>query len=710
VTSDLSRQHASPLRVQATGFVGRTAELARVSALLDDARLVTLTGTGGVGKTRLAMRAATEAAGRYPDGVHLVELSPLRDPALLAHTVASRLGLPGDDGRPPTAAVLDHLRDRELLLILDTCEHLLDACAEFADVVLRGAHGVTILATSRQPLDAAGECTFLVRPLTVPDADDQAQDAAAVELFAQRAAAIVDGFTITENRADVIGICRALDGLPLAIELATVRLRALPLDQMARGREDRFHALTGGKRAGPPRHQTLRAAIQWSYELCTRPEQVLWARLSVFAGSFDIATVEDVCAGGELSREEIIEELVALVEKSVLVRDATPDSASYRMLGTLREFGAERLAGTSAEDCLRNRFVAHYLAMAQRFGRDPMSEQLSQYHALRRDHANLRAAFEYALDLPGNASAAISIATSLMLYWRLSGRLREGEYWLNRVLERCPAPSAVRARVLGVRAYVTMLLGDIAAARGDAEAAVEMAAAFGDMAARGRGCVVLHRALTWTGNLAEATEQADVAVACLASVADTFSLASLDIQAAMLHLHSGEPARVIELCAKGISRLPADEHWATGYLLGLQCAAHLMRGEFGPSGVAGRLGLTMKYELGDISGIAYLLGINAFLAAGQHRYQRAAWLFGASAPLWERAGRWYTDAPVLVALHQVAERLARSGLGEDRYWDVHARGRATPLDRVIKLALANADKLPDTAVELENVPPLGFSY
>jgi len=155
--------------------------------------------------------------------------------------------------------------------------------------------------------------------------------------------------------------------------------------------------------------------------------------------------------------------------------------------------------------------------------------------------------------------------------------------------------------------------------------------------------------------------------------------------------------------------LPGDERWATGYLLGLQCTAHLMLGEFGPSGVAGQLGLTMEYELGDIAGIAYLLGINAFLAAGQHRYQRAAWLFGASAPLWERAGRWYTGSPVLVALHQVAERLARSGLGEDGYWNAHAHGSATPLDRVIKLALANADKMPDAAVELKRIPPLEFN-
>ena len=705
---------AGTLPAQATGFVGRKAELAQVSALLGAARLVTLIGTGGVGKTRLALQAAAGAGaeGRYVDGVQLVELSPLRDPALLEYTVASHLGLPGEDHRPQLDAVLDYLGDRRLLLILDTCEHLIDACAAFADVVLRAAPGVTVLATSRQPLGVPGEHTFLLLPLAVPEAGEAAFGADAVALFGQRAAAVVDGFTVTAaNLPDVIGICRALDGITLAIELATVRLRALPVDQMARRLDDRFRALTGGRRTGTPRHQTLRAAIEWSHELCTGPEQVLWARLSVFAGSFDIAAAEEVCAGGQLSRDNIVETMVGLVEKSVLVRNTAPDGrTTYRILDTLREFGAEHLAAAGNGGTMRSRLVAHYLGLAQRFGRDPMRDQLSQYRSLRREDANLRAAFDYALDLRGNDSAAISIATSLILYWRMSGRLREGEYWLSRVLERCPHPSAVRARVLGARAYVIMLLGDFDAAREDAETAVEMAAKFGDMSARGRAYVALHRALIWSGSLDEASETAAAAAACLSSVDDPFGRASLDIQTAMLHLHSGRPDLVLECCADGPSRLPADERWATGYLLGLAATAHLLRGEFGPSGVAGHRGLMIEYELGDISGIAYLLGTNAFLAAGQRRYERAAWLFGASAPLWERVGRWYTDAPAVVALHQAAERLARAGLGDDRYWDTHARGRAAPLDQVITGALTDADKLPDAAVELRPVAPLGFNY
>jgi non-specific serine/threonine protein kinase len=264
----------------ASGFVGREAELSRLRDLLRRSRLVTITGTGGVGKTRLALRAAADAAG-FPDGVHLIELSGVRDPGLLAHALAAGLAIPGAGRESQLDELLGFLRERKLLLILDTCEHLVDECAALSDIMLRGAPGITILATSRQPLDAAGEATFQLHPFPVPDtADGEAGQADAVQLFAQRAAAAVPGFSVTpENLADVITVCRRLDGIPLAIELATVRLRALPLRQMADGVDDRLRLLTGSRRAGTPRHHSLQAAIEWSYSLCTPAEQLLWARL-----------------------------------------------------------------------------------------------------------------------------------------------------------------------------------------------------------------------------------------------------------------------------------------------------------------------------------------------------------------------------------------------------------------------------------------------
>jgi predicted ATPase len=704
MTSGTTHRITGTLPPQATGFVGRQAEIAHVSAALTQSRLVTIVGTGGVGKTRVAVRVAAQTTGRYPDGVHLVELSAVRDPLLLASTLAAGLGLPAGDTRPGLAAVLDYLRGRTLLLILDTCEHLIIGCALLAAEVLREAPAVTLLATSRQPLDVRGESVFRLHPLPVPEDGEEASDSDAVALFAQRAAAVIDGFTITsENRLDVIGVCRALDGIPLAIELAAVRLRALPVDQMASRLDDRFQVLTGGKRAGLARHQTLRAAIEWSHHLCTPAEQVVWARLSVFAGPFDLAAAVTVCADDELSREQVAESLIALARKSVLVTEPSAEPTAeaaeaaerirHRMLDTLREFGAERLAESGRVAVVRRRLVAHYLAMAQRWGDDPMREQLPQYHALSRAHANLRAAIDYALGLRGNDSAAIAIATSLMLYWRLSGRLREGEYWLNRVLERCPRPSPARARVLAVRGYVTALLGDLHAAHTDAKVGAAMAAAFGDTAVCARAYITLHRTLAWSGNLAEADEIAGNAASCPGSGDDTFGLAAIDLQTAAQHLHSARPDLAIERCAEGISRLPADEHWATGLLLAGQGLGHLLRGELGDGSVVTRRGLSLEYELGDLGGTAHALGTLAFLAAAERRYQRAALLFGGSAPLWEQIGPWYAATPALVGLHRISERAAQDGLGEERYWQLRERAASAPIDQVIRFALADVDDL-----------------
>jgi predicted ATPase len=748
---------------QTSGFVGRVAELGRARELLRESRLVTITGAGGVGKSRLAVRVAGEATDGFRDGVHLIELSEVRDPGLLTYTVAAELTLvelsnAESDQGSQLDTLLGFIGDRELLLILDTCEHLVDACAELADTILRAAPAVTILATSRQPLDASGEAVLQLFPLPVPDpSEGSAGKADVVELFAQRAAAAVPGFTVTsENLADVITVCRRLDGIPLAIELATVRLRALPLREMAERIDDRLRLLTGGRRSGTPRHQTLRAAIEWSYSLCTPTEQLLWERLSVFAGGFDIAAAEAVCAGGELATEEILPTLVSLVDKNVLVRErepdpslpegGQPDSPRFRMLDTIREFGTERLhldinhgainhratnhggvaqgatahrattravarrravpAGREqwkgenvgqAEAAVRRRFIAHYLALAELFERKPATDQVGQYRRLRREHANLRAAFDYALGLPGNEGAAIVLATSLFVYWRISGLLREAEYWLDQALERCPKRSVVRARVLSTRGYVRTLLGDFANGRADAEAAIEMAAVFSDLAAAGRAYSTLHRLLTYSGSLAEAQAAADAAASCLTSVGDTLALAQLDLVDALLRLQEGELDRCDESVTRGLDRLPEEEVWCTAYLLDLQSLGLLMRGDFDRAWPSARRSLQMQGELREEVGIAFGLGTMAFIAAGQGRYERTAWLFGATAPLWERSGRWYTGAPAFEALHRVAERVARNRLGEDRFWELHAAGAAAPLDHAIERALGDDDQLGDPA-------------
>ena len=426
MTRGLIRRDPGELPAEVTGFVGRQRELAVLDGLLGTARLVTVTGPGGVGKTRIALRAAARGRGQFADGVCLVELGELHDPDLLPHTVATCLGLPGQEAGSQADAIVDYLRGRQLLLILDSCEHLIGACAKLAEPVLRYAAQVTILATSRQPMNVPGEHCCPVPPLPVPEPEPSRASASragasragtgrgsasrggrgdAVELFAQRAAAASPGFAVTPaNRREVIWLCGRLDGIPLAIELAAVQLRTLTLPQLSSWLEHRFGLLTAGRRGALPHQQTLRATTQWSYDLCSAEEQMLWARLSVFAGSFDLAAAEALCAGGPLAREDILPTLIGLVDKSVVLR-TEEDAERYWLLDTIREFGAERLARLPADaDATQDRHIAYFRALAGEFSRHAKDDdQLQRYHLLRREHPDLRAALGYALDRPGRA-------------------------------------------------------------------------------------------------------------------------------------------------------------------------------------------------------------------------------------------------------------------------------------------------------------------
>jgi len=654
-----------------------------------------------VGKTRVALRAAARAADDYPDGVWLAELSGLRDPALLPNAVASCLGIQEQDDRSQLAAVLDHLRTRRLLLILDTCEHLVDACALLAEAVLRQTAAVTLLTTSRQPLDVPGEHTFRLQPLPVPGPESTAAVPAAgsgdaVELFAQRAVAAVPGFAVNAvNRADVIRLCRRLDGIPLAIELAAVRLRALPLPELADRLESRFHVLTGGRRGTVSRHQTLRTAIEWSYSLCTPAERALWDRLSVFAGSFDVAAAEDVAACAMVPRDRVLQVLVSLVDKSVVLRDGPGGSAGtrYRLLDSLREFAAERLAQAGGETECRARHISCYLAMARCFGRRfADGDQLERLRQLRAEHDNIRAALEYAFAGTGWDRDAAELACVLYGYWHISGSLREGAYWLDKVLVTAAA-SRERASALIDRALIGAVQGDpeaVAQAREGTRLATEL----GDDRLCARGYLALNLALTLAGYHAEAIDAGAQARRRLTAVNSRAGLICLDAQMGLLYELSGDFDRSVESCQHGLRALDAGERWLRSYLHVISALAlYQQPGKEAECAQALRQGLTAKHEIGDCVGGAFALELLAWLAADAGRCERAAWLLGSAHSQWERSGTRLGNNAIMEEFHQRAVAKAGGALGAARYGSLHAAGAAEPFDGIVLLAVGEADEL-----------------
>ncbi|WP_435590897.1 protein kinase domain-containing protein [Nocardia sp. bgisy118] len=467
VPSASSVSAKAPHPLELTSFVGRRVELAEVKSLLARSRLVTLTGIGGVGKTRLATRVATGAQRDFADGVWLVELAELHDGGLLPEVIATALEL-----RPRRRLVLevlvDHLASRRLLLVLDNCEQIVDAAAKVAETLLRACPALRILTTSREPLGIGGESVLRVRPLTVPDPDRRptlrgAPRYDAVTLFVARAAAAVPGFALTEdNLATVTEICRRLDGLPLAIELAAARLRALSPEQIRQRLTDRYALLTRGSRTAPSRQQTLRWCIDWSYSLCTKAEQAVWAQLSVFAGSFELDAAEQVCRD-DLGDENLLDVLTALVDKSILIREESGPAVRFRLLETVREYGRDKLDETGEYTKLRRRHTDWYRQLAEDAEADWISpRQLDWIARLDREQPNLREALAFCLDdTEAKSEAALSFAAALQLFWLPRGQLGEERRWLDRALATGPAAATpLRAKALWRAALVTAAQDD----------------------------------------------------------------------------------------------------------------------------------------------------------------------------------------------------------------------------------------------------------
>ncbi|MFF5209172.1 ATP-binding protein [Streptosporangium sp. NPDC000396] len=452
---------------EASSFVGRRHELSAVRRVLSQARLLTLTGTGGVGKTRLALKAAETLRGRYRDGVEVVELATLEAGDLLEPTVAAALSL-REAGPDLMVTLVDYLSDKRMLLILDNCEHLLEDCARFVDRLLRGAPRLRVLTTSRQTLGVYGEQVLAVPSLSVPDPGGPTRYIVrhdSVRLFVERAASVCPGFFLdTGNAACVARLAQRLEGIPLAIELAAARLRTLPLEQLMRELDGCFEVLEAAAPAALPRHQTLRATMDWSFRLCSPVERRLWARLSMFPGGVDLETAEAVCCGEGIDPAEIFDLVAGLVDKSVLVGERREAGIRYRMLESIRAYGSEQLA-PSDERVLRRRYIDHYRDLAERNRIDRnVPDQLERYRLLQRELPNMRVALEVCLGEPGMAPVGLETASAMWCFWLLAGSLTEGRYWLERGLELVREAGSARATALWVDSMLALRQGDLAAA------------------------------------------------------------------------------------------------------------------------------------------------------------------------------------------------------------------------------------------------------
>jgi predicted ATPase/class 3 adenylate cyclase/DNA-binding CsgD family transcriptional regulator len=433
---------------QLTSFVGRGPQLAEVRKLLAQDRLVTLTGAGGVGKTRLAIEVAAQVAGDYADGVWYVDLAPITDPDLVPVAMACALGLPDQPGRSTMDTLLRFVRDRQMLVVLDNCEHLLDASAELAVALLGGAPGLTLLATSREPIGVAGEVSWRVPSLSIADE--------AIELFTDRARRVRPDFAVSDDSAAAVTeICRRLDGLPLAIELAAARVRALSLAEILDSLHDRFRLLTGGSRTAVRRQQTLRASVDWSHTLLTEPERILFRRLAAFLGGFDLAAARAVAGGGDVEHYQVLDQLTLLVDKSLVVADDSGGPTRYRLLETVRQYALEKLGESGEADAVRARHRDHYTALVAMLDAPAGSdyEQLLCQADIEID--NLRAAFSWNRE-NFDVQPALALASSLQPLWQARGRLREGLTWFDTALADLDAHQgvapAMRARALADRA------------------------------------------------------------------------------------------------------------------------------------------------------------------------------------------------------------------------------------------------------------------
>jgi predicted ATPase/DNA-binding CsgD family transcriptional regulator len=693
VTRPTAQPRGKGIPRELTSFLGRRRELREVREALSSTPLLTLTGPAGVGKTRVALRAGAELRRAFPDGVWVAELAELRDPALVAETVASALGLQDTSTRWLVSTLADFLATRRLLLILDNCEHLLDACAVLADSLLHTCPDLKILATGREALGIGGETVLQVPPLPVPEQDPVPPPEAllrydAVCLFVERARAAWPQFEITPSNAAQVGrLCRHLDGLPLALELAAVRLRAFTVDQILGQMDRRFRLLSTGSRTGGVRHQSLRAAIDWSFGLLSAPEQLVWRRLSVFASGFDLEAAEAICGGEGLAPGAVAELVASLVEKSVLRRELYGSTPRYRMLETIRDYGRDRLKESGEEPRISRRHRDWYADLAARvFKHSWGPSQLEWWDRAHLELPNLREAVRSCLAEPNRAEQGLVMAANLGWYWVTKGSVREGRHWLDLLLQAAPGPSLERAFGLVIDGWLALRQVDIPKSMELLGECQVLAAELGGAELLSLASVALGGALVAQGELDQAETLLERCLQLQEGLPDRRYAAI-----SLLHLGNagsqrGDHARAIQRLGQGLELCrEAGDRYYLAWMLQAQGMEAWHVGDWDRAASLEAESLRLSRALDNGVGMAFSIELLAWIAASTGRAERAARLLGAVQSLWEAIPtRLY--APY-VQYHDACVAGARSALGDREFDRVYRSGKGMDTDQLVALAL-----------------------
>ena len=725
------------LPIQLTSFIGREGEIARVKEILNGTRLVTLTGEGGCGKTRLVLQAAADLIDEFPDGVWFVELAPLTDPDLIPQTVASLLGLREAAGLTLMAMLLDHLHAKTTLLILDNCEHLIEACAQFADKILHAASKVKFLATSREALGIAGETAYRVPSLSLPPKDftglqdnRSVTQYEAVRLFIDRALAVQPDFSVTNaNAPALVQICQRLDGIPLALELAAARVKSLSVEQIAARLDDRFRLLTGGSRTALPRQQTLRATIDWSYDLLMEEERVLLRRLSVFAGGWTLDAAQAVCSCDPVCADDVLDLLAHLVDRSLVVFEQRDGETRYRMLETIRQYARDKLFELGENERIRNQHLDFFLKLAeQALPELESTEQVMWLNRLETEHENLRAALDWSQQSQSEMEVGLRLSEVLGEFWLIRGHLTEGRARIAAVLARaqgltrtaafgkvllCAADLAYRqsdypaSQSLGEQAMLIFqelgdklnisdtksLLGWVSEEKGDYATAIQLQEEVLALTRELKDDKYIASALSnlaWAvlrpGDYARASAYLEEALAIHRRIGDKAGMGYLLSGLGEVALREGKLERASKLIEESlVLRGELGHKWGIGASLGT--SAWIAMRQFDWSSAVKRLkeSIQVRKEIGDRGGIAFCLERLAEVAIGKHQAENAARIFGAAESI--RASLRSKIDPVDQPEYERNLASLRAELGEGRFNAAWEEGQKMTLEQAVDYAL-----------------------